>query len=202
MKRSLWIIAILMGVFAGIGFASDNGSFAVGFQGIGSLYANARPTVRWNASDAISFDVTPSVSYQHTSNLPAVNTQTNYNYGVSLGIVTHFKDVNGLRIGFLTNLGYIYGYAGFSGIQPNGGAEATYNNYVVSIGVGPDFEYFIPVFPHISIGAQGVIQYAYTETTQVALYGSDYSGSRVLDSHYHTSAVNILGEAFTVRYYF
>ena len=79
-------------------------------ESAGNIYANARPTIRWKKSDAYSFDLTPTFSYQDNGETLTTSKTNISNYGLTLGIVKHLTEVQGLRIGWLTNLAYTYGY--------------------------------------------------------------------------------------------
>ncbi len=201
MNKKLSYAAILLLACNAVCFAAeDTGSFALGFQGIGNIYANARPTMRWKASDSTSFDMTPTFSYQDNGETLTTSKTDISNYGLTLGIVKHLTDVQGLRIGWLTNLAYTYGYENIAP-KSNQSTSYNYNNYVMSVGIGPDFEYFIPAFPRISIGAQAIVQYQYVETTYKDTAGPSSKTATQTDQT-HSSNVTLLGEVFTARYYF
>jgi len=201
MIKKLGYAAILLCAWNAVSFAeSDNGTFALGFQGIGNIYANARPTVRWRKSDSYSFDLTPTFSYQDNGETLTTSKTNISNYGLTLGIIKNLKETQGLRIGWLTNLGYTYGYENITP-KSNQSTSYNYNNYVLNVGIGPDFEYFIPVFPRISIGAQAIAQYQYVETTYKSTAGPSSRTATQTDQT-HSSNITLLGEVFTARYYF
>jgi len=178
---------IALGVVLSTGLivkAEPTGKLGIGFQGVGTMYTQGAPTVRWLKSEKTYFDFTPMINYNNQNNSTYSPSNTFYSYGLNVGLIRNINTDKGINFNYRCELGYIYSYQ-------NGGAGAPAKQNQLTLGIGPDLEYFIPVIPNLSIGATGVIRLTYT----------DYQNSSG-PYNIHTTAVQLFGQILTVRYYF
>jgi len=191
MKSKTIVLAFVAIVFMSTQIrAEPAGTFAVGFQGIGSLYSHGNPTVTWRTTQKTSFDFTPSISYSSNSNT-SIGTMhyKNHRYGLNVGLVRNLRSTSGLNCNGLVELGYCFSY---------GTSQSTWGTYTkshssqVDFGLGPDLEYFVSGVPGLSVGTRGVVRLSYI----------DGRSNEMGPTHECGFSVRLLGQIFTIRYYF
>lgn len=189
-------------LFSSLAYAEDDGagSLSIGLHGIGSRWNYGQPMLRWRPSDSWAFDFTPTVHVREAGDTDNQGGSTDYDgdtYGLSVGIVKMFRSIAGISIGWCVEVGYAY--SSFSSSYDYSGTtnSSNYRTQIIDFGFGPDFEYFVPSIPGLSIGASAQIHYRYVSETYNYEYPStSYSAS------YRAKNIDLLGELLTVRYYF
>lgn len=173
--------------------APVNSGVALGFQGIGNIYQDGFPTLRWRKSQKNAFDLTLDLDIDNSSQSQSYDSESQ-NYGIDLGWVRNIRENDSVKIGLLWQVGYTYGHSS-ADYPPSWNGITSSTMYQVSAGVGPDLEIFIKKIPGLSIGATGIVEFNYSETKSKKNFspGTSLSESKEL---------NIRGQVLTLRYYF
>jgi hypothetical protein len=167
--------------------------FALGVQGIGTMYGNGNPNLTWILSPTYSLELTPIFSGQKLMDSPShVSDNNSDRWGLNVTVTRLFMAHGGLRIGGLFEVAYAHSYSHY----PD---PTVYQNYkshqdTVDIGFGPDFEYFIPAVPNLSIDARCALRYTYSQTKG---YHNGGGFSETI-----SQAEELVGQGLTLRYYF
>jgi len=161
---------------------SEIGFCAIGFQGIGTLYSDAAPTMRWKFNDKYFLDVTPRLDIGDSSNQDVLADFSEF--GLSLDFSGVGKSKENLNIGYTLHTGFRRRKAEDT--------NSKWDSWQFGFGAGPSVEYFVPTFHNLSVGASALILFSYTKHRR-------YSQN---DESTSATEIEIAGQALTVRYYF
>ena len=179
----LALLSVLLCLPTHCGSASEAYSgIALGVHGGGNAWSVGTPTVRWRPGQSVGLDFTPSLSY---SSSRFVDHEYSYHFEVGYTRTVRADDM------FLLSLRIAPGY---SRSVTDWGPGRTDVRYSIDLCVGPEFEYFLPVLPALSVGVLGGLRLRYSEFDQ-------YSYGRIVTGD-HGTEIEILGQWLTVRYYF
>jgi hypothetical protein len=168
---------------------ADQHNAAIGFQTLGGEFTSGNLTMRWHLSPNTSFDASPIVLVSKTDTNGPADTKTE-RYGLNIGLVKNIATMGGLTSGIRFEGGYDYRYdSQDSSAFPQSSAGKGYD---WNVGVGPDFEYFIPTISRLSLGAQGM--FGYTSS-----YHSIFSQTA---HDQKDTTIGFKGAIFTLRYYY
>ena len=153
-----------------------------GVHGVGSHWAVGTPTMRWRLSDSMALDLTVDLGLNKGSN----GASSFDAFRTGMGLVHKCKEGNGFIVSVRLDAGYNYLYQRYP--DP---FSFSYVSHQVSLGFGPDIEYFIPAMPQLSIGAFATLAGSW--------YQQKESGS---SKNEKSIGLATSGQLLTVRYYF
>jgi hypothetical protein len=185
--RSLPTTVIVVGLVCWLASCAASWSspqgIAAGVQGIGKQWPSGTPTIRWWVNGANAIEAIGSFSYEHSVEANAY--YSTYNSGLELSWVRSLQYRSGFQAGLRIGVDY-HDVFTHSTIENE-------RDYSLALSVGPDFEYFLPILPRMSIGAHAMARIKFRET-----------GWRTSAAHnfYESTYVEILGQMLNVRYYF
>ncbi len=167
------------------------GAWSLGWQGIGTAYASASPSLRYVATDKTFLEVTPSLALYHQNNpLSGPNISDGQTYGLFVDVIRHIDSYKDVDLNYLIEPSFSYSESytrPYSGTPPTKTRSAT-----VGLSAGLEVAYF--VLPNLSFGARALLASTYQES-------ATYLSSFHLPIAY-AKTLKWEGQLLTMHYYF
>ena len=176
-------------------------SWALGWEGLGNVYATGSPGVRYVWTDKTAFELVPTVLVQHsnTGSASAFSGETvmdTKSYALAFDVIRKIGTYQGVSLSWLAEpsigIGRIYQYS--TGTFAPGNTHTSTTNY--GLGLGLELEYF--VLPNLSLGSRALV----TGTLIQSNVDTD-NGLGVTKSAKNISRSAVLvGQILAIRWYF
>ncbi len=163
-----------------------DGSWALGWQGLGTEFPNATPSARYVWNEKTSLELIPMISLEHYNFSNDI--EDIQSYGLYFDVRRKIASSHGVDFSYLIEPSYRYSFEKYA--YPGYYNKSYFSTF--GLGAGVDVEYF--VLPNLSLGARAVLTAAFAQGGQFV------TGSP--SSVQITKNLSWQGQLLNVHYYF